>query len=365
MQITDFFSLEPLGAHLDDLETPVPVIDLDVVERNATRWQVHCEEAGFGNRPHIKTHKLVPLARYQLALGARGITVQKLGEAEVMADAGIRDMLLTFNVVGAAKLARLARLMRRSEICVVADNATVVEGLAHAAAQAGRSLDVLVEIDTGARRNGVTGAAAALDLARLIEATPGLAFAGLMTYPKAGLRREMGDMLKETIDLTRRSGLDCRIVSTGGSPDMWRLDGLGSITEYRAGTYIYFDRSLVARGTCRLEDCALTVLATVVSVPTAERALLDAGSKALTSDLLGLKGYGSVPALDDAPLYDLSEEHGFLDIGAVARKPRVGDRLRILPNHACPVTNLYDRVVIARGDKVLGAARVDARGTVT
>ena len=126
MNITDFFQLEPASPSLEDLPTPIPVIDLDVVERNAMRWQVHCDEIGFGNRPHIKTHKLVPLARYQMALGARGITVQKLGEAEVMADAGIRDMLLTFNVVGRSKLERLAALMRRTEINVVADRKSVV-----------------------------------------------------------------------------------------------------------------------------------------------------------------------------------------------------------------------------------------------
>lgn len=364
MNITDFFQLEPASPNIADLPTPIPVIDLDVVERNAMRWQVHCDEIGFGNRPHIKTHKLVPLARYQMALGARGITVQKLGEAEVMADAGIRDMLLTFNVVGRSKLERLAALMRRTEINVVADSAAVVEGLAHAAGQAGRTLDVLVECDTGARRNGVATPESALELAKLISRTPGLAFAGLMTYPKEGQRKDVAQFFETGRRMAAAAGLECRILSTGGSPDLWRLEGLTAITEYRAGTYIYFDRSLVARNTCRLEDCALTVLSTVVSVPSADRAMLDAGSKALTSDLFGQEGYGIVPELDEAQVYGLSEEHGFLDLRQVKQKPKVGDLLRILPNHVCPVSNLYDKVAIVKGERVLGLARVDARGTV-
>jgi D-serine deaminase-like pyridoxal phosphate-dependent protein len=160
------------------------------------------------------------------------------------------------------------------------------------------------------------------------------------------------------------SGLDIPEVSTGGSPDMWKDEGLAHVSEYRAGTYIYFDRMQVAAGSATPDDCALSVLSTVVSVPTGDRAMLDAGSKALTSDLMGLDGYGEVRSLSGAPVYNMSEEHGFLDISKVNDKPRVGDLLRITPNHVCPVTNLFDRVVFVRGEEVLGAARVDARGSV-
>ncbi len=362
--ITSYFRFEPAAKRIEDLETPVPVIDIDVAARNLKRWQERCDKLGIANRPHIKTHKLVPLAKYQLGLGARGVTVQKLGEAEVMADAGIRDLLLTFNVVGAPKLKRLADLARRTEIAVVADSETVVSGLATAGVAAGRDISVLVECDTGSRRNGVQSPEAAVDLAKVVDGTKGVTYGGLMTYPAPGTRKGTEAFLAEARDLARKDGLETRTISTGGSPDMWSDEGLGIASEYRAGTYVYFDRSLAERGTCSYDDCALHVLATVVSRPTNERALVDAGSKALTSDLLGLQGYGVVTALGKAPIYNMSEEHGFLDISGLARKPDVGELVRITPNHVCPVSNLYDRVVFVRGNDVLGQVKVDARGLV-
>jgi D-serine deaminase-like pyridoxal phosphate-dependent protein len=364
MNILDHFKFEPVGRRLEDLETPVPVIDIGIVEGNLKRWQDRCDKAGFANRPHIKTHKLVALAKYQMALGARGITVQKLGEAEAMADAGIRDMLLTFNILGEHKLQRLAALARRTDIAVVADNAEVVRGLGPAGQNAGRDISVLVECDTGAKRNGVQSPQAAAELAKTIDATKGLRFGGLMTYARPGTRIQADQFLVAARDLAARSGLDCKVITTGGTPDMWKDEGLSHITEYRAGTYVYCDRSLAERGTCAYDDCALTVLATVVSRPTGDRAIIDAGSKALTSDLLGLSGYGAVQELGLARVYDVNEEHGYLDISGLAAKPKVGDLVRVTPNHVCPVSNLFDRVVFVKGNEVLGAVKVDARGTV-
>ena len=364
MDITSFFQFRDVGRHIDDLETPVPIIDLDIVERNINRWQARCDKLGIANRPHIKTHKLVPLARYQIAQGAQGITVQKLGEAEVMADAGIRDMLLTFNVVGQKKVDRLSALARRTDISVVADNHDMIEGLSHAGQKAGRNISVLVECDTGANRNGVQSPDDALRLAQSIDQAKGVSFGGLMTYTNAGMRLKTDAFLTATRDLCGKSGLDAKVISSGGSPDMWKDEGLANLTEYRAGTYIYFDRSLAVRGTCGYEDCAAQVLTTVVSRPTADRAMLDAGSKSLTSDLLGLEGYGVVHDLGDAKIYAHSEEHGFLDIKNLSKKPVVGDRLKITPNHVCPMINLFDEVVFVRGTEVLGAVKVDARGKV-
>jgi D-serine deaminase-like pyridoxal phosphate-dependent protein len=364
MKILDHFQFEPVGKRIEDLETPVPIIDIDIVERNLKRWQERCDKAGFANRPHIKTHKLVPLARAQVELGAKGITVQKLGEAEVMADAGISDMLLTFNVVGKHKLERLAALAKRTDIAVVADNADIIAGLGSAGTAAGRKISVLVECDTGAKRNGVQSPQAAADLAKKIDATKGLSYGGLMTYVRPGTRKEADDFLVAARDLVAKAGLETKAITTGGSPEMWKDEGLDHITEYRAGTYIYFDRSLAERGTCAYNDCALTVLATVVSRPTGDRALIDAGSKALTSDLLNLQGYGIVQELGKARVYDVNEEHGYLDISGVTDKPKVGDLVRITPNHVCPVTNLFDKVVFIKGSEVLGAVKVDARGAV-
>lgn len=364
LDIRSFFQFEPIADRIEDLETPVPIIDIGIVERNLRRWQKRCDDLPIANRPHIKTHKLASLAKYQVALGARGITVQKLGEAEVMADAGITDLLLTFNITGRSKLARLAKLAQRSSISVVADSQAIVEGLATAGQAAGRDITVLVECDTGGARNGVQSPRAAAELARTIDAQSGLAYGGLMTYARPGTRQHQEAFLAEARDLATLGGLESRIISTGGTPDMWLDDGLKIATEYRAGTYAYFDRSLAVRGTCGYEDCAVTVLASVVSCPTEKRAIVDAGSKALTSDLLGLTGYGVIHELSDAKIYDVNEEHGYVDISALTARPRVGDLVRITPNHVCPVSNLFDKVVFVDGEAVLGAVKVDARGLV-
>jgi D-serine deaminase-like pyridoxal phosphate-dependent protein len=362
--ITEHLTLEPAPRRVADLDTPIPLVEIGVVERNLRRWQERCDQAELGNRPHIKTHKMVGFAKAQLALGARGVTVQKLGEAEAMAQGGIRDMLLTFNVLGDAKLARLSKLVNDTDIKVTADNSTVVAGLGRAAEAGGRTLEVLVECDTGMKRAGVQSPAEAAALARRIASTPGLAYGGLMTYPKPQTRSEAAAFLAAAREEIGRAGLETRIVSTGGTPEMWKDEGLDLATEYRAGTYIFNDRSLVERKLCAPEDCALTVLATVVSRPTPDRALLDAGSKALTSDLLGLTGYGAVSELGQAIVYEVNEEHGYLDLAAAAVKPAIGDRVRVLPNHVCPVVNLFDRVAIVDGEDVLGFVRVDARGAV-
>jgi D-serine deaminase-like pyridoxal phosphate-dependent protein len=281
-----------------------------------------------------------------------------------MADAGITDMLLTFNILGDQKLKRLAALAKRTDIKVVADNEIVVEGLGRAGEAAGRAIDVLVECDTGMKRNGVQSPEAAADLARRIARTKSLRYGGLMTYPKQGVRREAAAYVHEARTLIAKAGLETPIISTGGAPEMWSDEGLEEITEYRTGTYVFFDRSLVMRGVCAREECGLTMLATVVSRPTAERAMIDAGTKSLTSDLLGLQGYGIIPELGDAKIYEANEEHGYVDLADSRVQPSVGDRVRVLPNHVCPVVNLFDRVVFVRGDEVLGRVKVDARGLV-
>ena len=359
-----FFKFEDVGRSIEDLETPVPLIDFDVMLRNLTQWQDHCNKLGLANRPHIKTHKLVSVAQLQLALGAKGISVQKLGEAEVMADGGIRDMLLTFNVIGKSKLERLAKLMKRSEVAVVADNAEMLDGLSRAAQLSGRKLEVLVECDTGMARNGVQSAGAAVILAQQIDQTPGLIFGGLMTYPPAFKRQDVADYIAAAKHGLNKAGLFCARLSSGGSKDLWDKTGLVDVTEYRVGTYIYNDRSLVAAGACTFEDCAETVLTTVVSAPVPERAIIDAGSKALTSDLLGLEGYGVVRALGMAHVYNVNEEHGYLDMRHAPYAVKIGDQLRVTMNHTCPVNNLFDKVIFVRGQEVLGALRVDARGKV-
>ena len=347
-----------------DLDTPCVLVDLDRVEANLKRAQDFADKSGLQLRPHIKTHKLPRFARQAIDLGAVGITVQKLGEAEVMADAGITDMLLTFNIIGAAKLARLKALNERVTIRVVADSTECVSGLSTTFAD-GKPLGVLVECDTGMGRCGVQSPAAALELARAVIAAPGLEFFGLMTYPAAGKYQQAAAWLAEAKALFDAAGITVPIITTGGTPDIWHADEAGVATEYRPGTYIYMDRSQVAAGAASYDDCALTVLATVVSHPTSGRAIVDAGSKALTSDLLGLVGHGYVVNYPEARVVGLSEEHGTLDVSACADGgPKIGEQIAIIPNHCCPVTNLFDVVHLMRDGELIETVPVAARGRV-
>ncbi len=350
---------------IHDIETPAVLIDLDVVEANIQRAQSLFDALGIGFRPHIKTHKIPYLAELQMKQGAIGIAAQKISEAEVFAAAGCSDILLCFNVLSPAKIARVRALRDVAHMMVVADNLDVVRALSAGLVDSAVPLDVLVECDTGMGRCGVQSPQAARDLAQAIHAAPGLRFAGLMTYPAPGATARVQAFLTDARALCMAAVGSCDIVSGGGTPSL--LDaGLSPIlTEYRAGTYIYNDRSLVARGACTLADCALTVLATVVSRPTDTRAILDSGSKSLTSDLLGLTGYGTVLGFPDAQIISLSEEHGHVDLTASATRPTIGDKVQIVPNHACPVSNLVDRVVFHRSGVVVREADVAARGCVT
>ncbi|PZX13655.1 D-serine deaminase-like pyridoxal phosphate-dependent protein [Palleronia aestuarii] len=343
-----------------DVETPALLIDLDRAEANMKRAQDYADAHDLPLRPHIKTHRLPRFAKAQITLGARGITCQKLGEAEVMADAGIADILVTYNILGTAKLDRLADLHARIRIAVVADNAPVIEGYQARFDDPDHPLGVMVECDTGAGRNGVQTPEEALVLARMIDAAPGLRFLGLMTYPPRDDR--VGARLAGMKEAIEADGIAVREISSGGSPGLYSAHETAGITEYRPGTYIYSDRMQVAAGLGTLEDCALSVLATVVSRPTAERAVLDAGSKALAADLSALPGHGHVMGHPDAVLTGLSEEHAVVDISACKDFPAIGEKVRIVPNHACVVTNLFDSARMIRGSGVEETVRIAARG---
>jgi D-serine deaminase-like pyridoxal phosphate-dependent protein len=345
-----------------DIDTPAVLIDIDRVEANLVRAQAYADIHGLALRPHIKTHKLPRFARRAIDLGAVGITVQKLGEAEVMANAGIDDIFLPYNIIGAAKLARLRALAGRVRIAVTADSAETVLGLSSAFIDAPEPLRVLVECDTGMGRCGVQSPADAVALALKIAASPGLVFSGLMTYPAAGQVEANAAWLAAAVEAMTEAGMPPDIVSNGGSPDLWRAHEVTAATEHRPGTYIYMDRLQVAKGVGGFDDCALTVLATVVSRPTETRAIIDAGSKALTSDTLGLTGFGLIEAYPEAVITGLSEEHGTIDLSNCRQKPAIGDKLRIIPNHACVVSNLFDTVTLISGDKVSEIVPVEARG---
>jgi D-serine deaminase-like pyridoxal phosphate-dependent protein len=327
-----------------DVVTPAAIVDLDRLDNNLVRWQSHCDGAGLANRPHVKTHKCVEIARRQLELGAVGVTCQTLHEAEVMVRAGIRDIVLPYNVVGERKLRQLSALLSHATVRVSADDAALLPGLSSAAAAAGRELGVLVDCDTGLGRTGVTSPEAAAELGRQITETDGLRFDGLLTYPAPpGVREFLG----RAAELLEREGLGPAIVSAGGTPVMWQSAELAPVVnEYRVGTYVFHDRATVAAGAASLEDVALTVAATVVSVRKG-RAIVDAGSKALSSDPGPDENFGLVLEAPESKLHRLNEEHGYVEL-APGDHLALGAQVRIVPNHACVVANLFEELVVTR-----------------
>lgn len=348
--------------HISDLETPVPVVDMDRMESNITRLQAYLDEHQIANRPHIKTHKIPAIAKMQMDAGAIGITCQKVSEAEIMADAGFDDIFIPYNIIGERKLKRLMSLAARIRVSVTADSGFTVRGLSAAATRAGLELTVLIECDIGLNRCGVQSPQEAADLARLIGSLPHLRFGGVMAFP---MNEHLDTFVRETRSLLKEDGLPIERVSGGGTPGMWQAHTHPELTEYRAGIYVYGDRLSLRSGAVTLDTCALRIHATVVSRPTSERGILDAGSKTLSSDLHGLEGYGYICEYPEAKIHALSEEHGHVDFSACARKPEIGERVSIIPNHCCMVTSLFDEVIGARGDHVEETWQVAARSAVT
>jgi D-serine deaminase-like pyridoxal phosphate-dependent protein len=343
--------------------TPAVVVDLDRVERNIRRVQRICDDAGVANRPHIKTHKSPVFARLQQEAGAKGITCQKLGEAEVMADAGINDILISYNLIGAARSGRLAALLKRTDLTVCADNPVTLAAYAEAAEEAGRTLDIAIECDTGRRRAGVETPREAIALAESIRDTPGLRFKGFLFYPTEQSWPETQVFFKAAASGVRTLGLEPQMVSTGGTPNLRNVGQLKGATEHRAGTYIFNDRMMVACGAATPDDCALNVYATVVSRAAPERGILDAGSKTLTADPGGgLDGFGEILEFPQARISGFAEEHGFLDFSRTNDRPSVGDIVRIVPNHVCVVVNMVDQLIAVRGGEIVDVIPVAARG---
>jgi D-serine deaminase-like pyridoxal phosphate-dependent protein len=301
----------------------------------------------------------------QLAAGAAGLCCQKLGEAEMLFDHGCRaEVLITFPLIGGRKAARFADLAARGRVAIGADSATVARELSAALAARGATAGFVVDCDTGFGRTGVQTPDDAARLAELVAGLPGLRFRGLMTHPTLP---ESGRWLLTARRLIEDRGLAVESTSGGGTRDALRTDAVGGITELRVGTYVYGDRQTLATTGMALEDCALRVRATVVSTPTDSRVILDAGSKTLSSDrALDAVGdtYGLIVEYPGAVIYDLSEEHGHVDISACDRSPALGQAVTIVPNHACATVNLHDEIALHRGGRDVRIARVAGRGLI-
>jgi D-serine deaminase-like pyridoxal phosphate-dependent protein len=275
-----------------------------------------------------------------------------------MAAAGLDDILISYPLIGAEKAKRLAALTKLARMRVAVDNPLALETIAQAARAAHNPIGVLVEFDSGMKRTGVTSVEAALTLIAQVKEAPGLRFDGLMTYPSSQASAIFIRAVKD-------AGVELPVVSGGGTPNWAHTHEIAGLTEMRVGTYIYNDRMTVDAGASTLDDCSLNVWATVVSRPEDGRAILDCGSKTLSSDVMPggkIPGYGLLIDYPDAIIERVSEEHGMVDLSRSAAKPALGERVRIIPNHVCVVTNLHNEVVASRSGMVEAVWPVEARG---
>jgi D-serine deaminase-like pyridoxal phosphate-dependent protein len=366
---------------LNDLPTPQVVVDRARLLSNIDRVQRIADSAGVALRPHAKTHKSPIIANWQLDRGAAGICCAKVGEAEVFADAGIGDIRLPYPI-NPVNAARVVALMERAAISIVVDHPAVAREWAEAMHRARRVLDVLVKVDVGFHRCGIAPDVNAVDFIRQVAAMRGLRVRGLLSHAGhayqaasetelAAIARQEAEILGTLRARSAAVGVTLDEISVGATPTLRFSAGEAGVTELRPGNYVYFDRTQVGLGSAALEDCALTVLATVVSKPANDRIILDCGSKTLSSDLAPARqGYGVVLTRDGSAVDDgltivrLSEEHATVTVrGQTTLEP--GDRVRVLPNHSCVVSNLVDEIRLVDGDHVTATLPVAARGRIS
>jgi D-serine deaminase-like pyridoxal phosphate-dependent protein len=372
----------------EDLETPALLVEVDTLDRNLDRAADYARTHHLALRPHVKTHKSPRIAAEQIRRGAVGLTCATPYEAEVMAAGGVRDetagrrtdprpaldLLVAYPPVGAHRAARVASLPEHVAVVVALDSEVAARQIADAAATAQREIGVYVELDLGMHRVGVQEVDQAIALARLAADDRWLRFAGLAFYP-GHIRAPVGEQdtaladlsaaLEAAIDYFDRAGLKPPAVSGGSTPTAWRSHEISGVTEIRPGTYVFNDRTTEALGACSWDDCALTVLATVVSTAVQGQAVIDAGTKSLGREpVRGAQGEGFGALVDqrDVVVKAMSEEHGLLDLSMTRWRPRVGDRVRIVPNHVCIVVHLADDVYGVRHDSIVERWGVEARG---
>lgn len=360
-------------SNIAELETPVAIVDMDRLARNLDRAANYATQHGLALRPHIKTHKSTRIAREQLHRGAVGVTCATTREAEVMSEV-CDDILVAYPPVGAPRATRLAAISRNVTLTVALDSLVAVDDMAAAARNADRPIRVYVEMDLGMHRVGVPNVADAIALARAVEARAPLSFEGIAFYPghvrepvgQQGAKLEALDAsLTRIVEAFDAAGLHPRVVSGGSTPTMWHTHELRSVTEFRPGTYVYNDRTTAEIGACDWSDCALTVLARVVSTAVPGQAVIDAGSKALGREPMradGADGFGCVLGHPEVVVKSMSEEHGILDLSSTSWRPAVGELVRVIPNHVCIVVHLNDVLVGVRGDTVETTWPVVARG---
>ena len=342
-----------------DLDTPALVVELDVLERNIESMASHCAELGIALRAHAKTTKIPEIAEMQLAAGAQGIACQKVGEAEIMARAGIDDILITYNIVGRSKVRRLVELARWAEIMVTVDSDDVATGISAQAREDGYRIGVLVELDTGGNRTGVQSPQAALSLGSQVAELPGLDLRGIMTYPSHPRAKPL---IHETLRLFEKAALPCPVISGGGTGRESASRDIGC-TETRSGSYVYEGMTRTSgHQDLHPERCPMRVIVTVVSVPTKDRIIIDGGMKTFRS--FPPSPYGLIVEHPEATIKAMSVEHGNVDISQCQHQFHVGEKLSVIPNHAESVTNLHDELVATRDGRVEVVWQIRGRGKV-
>ena len=359
-----------------DVDTPVAILDLDVLEKNIESMAQLAREADVALRPHMKTHKITSLAWQQMRAGACGLTCQKIGEAEVMIEAGIDDVLLATPVVGPVKIRRFLEIHRRARVTTVVDCLEAAAALGRAAEASGARVEALLEVDTGLHRFGVSPKEAPRMAHVLAKELVGIHFAGLISYDgqlydligAEDVDREAYraySLLVDTADRVRSEGTPVMTVSVGGTSGGRMVSKCRGVTEYRPGNYIFNDLYQVGMGWAQVPQCALRVLSTVVSAPSADRAVVDAGAKLLSpATVPGRLGYGMLLGHEDSRLEVLTDEHGIVTVPSTARRFSVGELVWIVPNSNSAVMNLVDQVVAVRDGVVQCVLPVAARGRV-
>jgi D-serine deaminase-like pyridoxal phosphate-dependent protein len=360
--------------NLYDLDTPALIVDLTRLERNIARMAALAREGGKQLRPHIKTHKTPEIAQMQLASGAVGLTVAKLGEAEVFADAGFTDLFMANEVVGAAKVERLIALLKRVKLSIGVDSVDAAAPLSDAGFKAGVDVLVRIEIDTGLGRAGVRTVEDAVELAKTLSTMKGLRLEGIFTHEGTSYRADAAERasncaaaankIRTVRERLAEIGLNVEIVSVGSTPGAPYMALEHGMTEIRPGNYVFSDTMQMQFGTAE-QDCALSILTTVISRPDADTAILDSGTKSLSGDraLEGSK-HGQLIDHPEVPFDWASEEHGHLDLRGSSYNPRIGEKARVIPYHACACTNMHDVMYAVRDEKVEATWKVTARGRI-
>jgi D-serine deaminase-like pyridoxal phosphate-dependent protein len=358
--------------HISELDTPALVIDLNIMERNLRRVGDYCKEHGLRLRPHTKTHKVPAVGRRQLDSGAAGLTVAKVGEAEVMLGANPPELLVAYPVIGRNKLARLMQVAKKTQLTVALDSITVARQLSEAAREAQVEVKVLAEVDAGLGRVGVSPGPQLIELARGIQKLPNLHFDGIDFYPGhirdtgepgMGQIHKLSELVQCILDDFRREGVAVRIVSGGSTPSLFHSHEVRGVNEIRPGTYVYNDVNTVASGACTFDDCAASILVTVVSTAHPGQIIVDGGSKTFSSDTAAAPSvHGRVVEAPDCAFHRLNEEHGYIDIARAGREFAVGEQLHIIPAHVCVAVNLHERVYGKRGNQVEEVWKVEGRG---